>query len=117
MCINCNLLTPLTDEAAEILGVAKRKYLVVGHETNDIMPNGIGGFSNAIHNFKTCSKISYSANMEKTVVKGITLYEGKLEIKGPLPKACQPPPDMDLYIELFTGDLVWAYEEEPVKQS
>ena len=31
MCLNCNLLTPLSDAGANALGVECRKYLIVGH--------------------------------------------------------------------------------------
>lgn len=105
MCINCNLLTPLSDAAAEILGVPKRKYLVIGNRTYNIVPDG-KGFSNAIYNFKTMSKIKPSPDtMNKIVVNGITLYEGKLIIKEPLPLEYKPNDDEELYLELFEGEL------------
>ena len=34
MCVNCNLLNPITDEFADFLCVPRRKYLVVGYTTN-----------------------------------------------------------------------------------
>ena len=37
MCINCNLIVPLTDDCADILEVPRRKYLTLGHITNSIM--------------------------------------------------------------------------------
>lgn len=37
MCLNCRMLNPLSDKAAEILGVEKRTYLVFGISLYDIM--------------------------------------------------------------------------------
>lgn len=42
---------------------------------------------------------------EKITVKGVDLYKGKL-VKKPLPIP-KPSDEIDLYLELFEGDIVW----------
>ena len=113
MCLNCRLMTPLSDSAAEILGVEKRKYLVFGNSLYSTMLNaGKGkytGYSNSIYNTHTLKCISYKdRNFNKININGIDLYEGKLQIIRALPLKLKPPENMYLYLELFEGELKWT---------
>lgn len=99
MCVNCNLLTPITDECAELLGIEKRKYLAYGRDLNYISKDEKveQGTTNALINFVTMYCFSFDLNTlkEKTVQKNfstnknqgpssITIYEGKIKMIHPL---------------------------------
>lgn len=112
MCLNCRMLNPLSDKAAEILGVEKRKYLVFGNTLYDIMiENGLSkyfGYDCTVHNSMTMRSIEGDMqSFKKITVNGIDLYEGKLKIAGPLP-VNKPPDHIDLYPELYEGDMIWT---------
>ena len=112
MCINCRIITPLTDDAADLLGVPRRKYLTYGKNLYDLMlkngKNKFGGYNNVIHNYKTLKCVSYDdRNFKPFEVNGIEIYEGKLKIISPLPLN-KPPEDIDMYLELFEGEVIWA---------
>jgi len=105
-------LTPLSDSAAELLGVQKRKYLVFGKTLYDLMLNAgkgkYSGYSNSIYNGQTLKCISYEdRDFLVHTVNGIELYEGKLKIIRPLPAKIKPAPEVDLYEELFEGEIQW----------
>ena len=114
MCLNCRLMTPLSDSAAEILGVEKRKYLVFGKSLYETMLGAgkgkYSGYSNAIYNTHTLKCISYEDRdkLKKIVVNDIELYEGKLKVIRPLPIKLKPDESIDLYKELFEGEIIWA---------
>jgi hypothetical protein len=112
MCINCNLLTPLLDSEADVLGVPRRTYLVF---ESTLVRKGISApptaqNRNQIYNYRTLPFIAQPAegSYTKETVDGIDLYKGKLRILGPLPAELKPDASADLYLELFEGDLVWA---------
>lgn len=114
MCVNCNLLVPVTDKFAEYLGVEKRKYLAYGNETNMFQLN-FEKTSNALVNYKTLDFFKLvepmiTVSVEKDGFK-ITLYEGKIQILYPLPVRYRY--NVDKYLELFDGELLWA-EKPPV---
>ena len=104
------MLNPLSDKAAEILGVEKRTYLVFGISLYDIMKENNCGkydwYSCYVRNSKTLRCIDGDMDdYEKITVKGVDLYKGKL-VKKPLPIP-KPSDEIDLYLELFEGDIVW----------
>ena len=114
MCINCRILTPLSDEAADLLKVEKRKYLVYGKNLYDLMLNAgyskFGGYNNIIHNYKTIKCVSYKdRNFKEITVNGIELYEGKLVVEKPLP-ITKPADHIDIYPELFEGEIKWLQQ-------
>jgi hypothetical protein len=104
MCINCNLLTPITDEFADFLGVERRKYLTIGHYTyyNEKDADGniktIMGTTNNLYNFYTIDffrvdknslktlEVNMKTNNENPKEKTIVLYEGKIKMIRPFPK-------------------------------
>ncbi len=114
MCMNCRLLTPLSDTAAEILGVEKRKYLVYGKTLYKLMlDNGKGkysGYNNVIYNYLSIKCVSYEErNFKKITVNGIDLYEGKLKVIQTLP--FPKPEGVDTYEELFEGEIKWGEQK------
>ena len=105
-------MTPLSDSAAEILGVEKRKYLVFGNSLYSTMLNAgkgkYSGYSNSIYNGNTIKCVSYKdRNFDSITVNGIELFEGKLTVIRPLPLQFKPPEGTDLYLELFNGEIKW----------
>lgn len=113
MCINCRIIAPLSDDAAELLGVEKRKYLVYGKTLYKLMTdagkNKFGGYNNSLHNYNTMKYFSFDdRNFIKKNVGKYELYEGKLRFARPIPASFKPPEGSDLYLELFEGDLVWG---------
>jgi len=105
-------MTPLSDSAAELLGVEKRKYLVFGNTLYKTMLDAgkgkYSGYSNYIYNTQTLKCVSYEDRNFPTIeVNGIKLYEGKLKIIRPLPLKIKPPENTDLYSELFEGEIKW----------
>lgn len=112
MCLNCRIMTPLSDSAAELLGVEKRKYLVFGNTLYKTMLDAgkgkYSGYSNYIYNTHTLKCVSCEDRDYPTIeVNGIKLYEGKLKIIKPLPIKYKPPESCDLYSELFEGEIKW----------
>jgi hypothetical protein len=125
MCINCNLLTPVTDEFADFLGVEKRKYLTIGHDTyyNEKDADGnmktIMGTTNNLYNYYTLDffrvdtnsfktlEVNIKSNSENPKDKTIVLYEGKIKMIRPFPKNLQKLDYMknlnrdELYLECF----------------
>lgn len=140
MCINCNLIVPLKDECADILGVPRRKYLTLGHTTVSIMfkrhdeilakerKNGVNpdnwsryvqGYSNTLVNYltegwddKPYGYFEWEKDLDsKKIVKdGVYLYESKIKILKPLPKVLKRENNSEYYKELFDGEIV--FEEE-----
>lgn len=126
MCINCNLLTPLSDKVADILGVEKRKYLVHVHEVSmidihrELSPH-MGSNTNLLLNYMTFSsfRIDYSSYTKKQIefeykgtIINITLYEGKIKMIAPIPLIKLYDPILikgnidNFYLELFdTSDI------------
>ena len=114
MCINCSLLSPVTDEFAEYLGVEKRKYLVVGHSTFDFFEKGYftgKAFCNDLINYKTIDFFSYpELPNPKIITKDkitLGLYEAKLNVEGSLPIQYKFD-GCDKYNELFNGEIKWV---------
>lgn len=111
MCLNCRIMTPLSDAAAELLNVEKRKYLVYGNSLYDLMlksgKNKYSGYNNVIFNFKTIRCVSAKPEtFKKITVNGIDLYEGKLIVEKQLPLK-KPSENIDTYSELFEGEIKW----------
>ena len=112
MCVNCRIMCPLSDTAAELLNVEKRKYLVYGNSLYELMlkngKNKFSGYNNVIYNFKTIKCISQkNRDFKKITVNGIDLFEGKLTVERSLP--IKPPPEgTDTYSELFLGEIKWS---------
>lgn len=105
-------MTPLSDVAAELLGVEKRKYLVYGNSLYDLMlsngKNKFAGYNNVVYNFRTIKCVSTkNRDFKKVVVNGIDLFEGKLVVERTLPIK-KPADDIDIYPELFDGEIKWA---------
>jgi hypothetical protein len=112
MCLNCRILNPLSDLAAEIIGVEKRKYLVYGYTLYNIMINKghskYAGYNCTLHNNHTIRCFNGDLNQyNKITINGIDLYEGKLKVIKTLPIP-QPPENVDAYFELFEGDFVYS---------
>ena len=91
MCINCNLITPITDNFADYIGVEKRKYLVQGCTVAEfIFKNGIENTnSNELYNFKTVDFFypDMQSLKKRKITKDeitFTIYEGKIKVLGVL---------------------------------
>lgn len=114
MCINCNLITPVTDEFAEYLGVEKKKYLVQGCTTVPFIDKLKGQpWSNSLYNYKTIDFFAVYPVKNIDVKKDgttVRLYEGKINVIGPLPNKCKYS-GWDDYIELFDKEIIW--EDDP----
>ena len=118
MCLTCRILNPLSDYAAELLGVEKRKYLVYGVSLYKLMRENkkskYAGYNSTLNNNNTIRCFTGNVgDYKKITVNGVDLYEGKLKVIKPLPMP-EPPSNIDCYYELFEGDITWA--EQP-KQS
>lgn len=100
MCINCNLLTPLEDWAADVLGVKRRTYLVRGHTTHWMM-NGEEirlPYSLAIVHSKTLGAFELVGDITTpTLIKdGVPLYACRYKQIAPVQVS-----DATAYCELF----------------
>jgi hypothetical protein len=105
MCINCNLLTPITDEFADYIGVERRKYLTFDSLTYKITNYKVKGTSYTLYNFYTLDFFRIDMDSLKELVvnfksnkkdknkdndehedeQSIVLYEGKIKMIRPLP--------------------------------
>lgn len=107
MCINCNLLTPLVDWVADIIGVERRKYLVLGHTLSKYTDRDIPElFSNDIINYKTAGAfqiIGDTSSPSLVTEDGIKLYECKYKQIKPVER--DHVRDANAYRELFMGDI------------
>jgi len=118
MCVNCNLLCPISDKACDLLGIEKRKYLVIGNTLFFLITSDyFEVVSYAVNNYKTMDLIQRPAGLKKLALReamddthreiykhyidDLYIYEGKLQVLGgPLPVGSG-----DLYAELFDGLL------------
>jgi hypothetical protein len=110
MCLTCRILNPLSDTAADLLGVEKRKYLVYGYTLYKLMKDNkkskYGGYDCTIHNNNTIRCLNGNLDdYKKVTINGVDLYEGKLKVVKKLPI---PKPTKDYYAELFEGDIIWS---------
>jgi hypothetical protein len=133
MCINCNLIVPLTDKGADLINVPRRKYLVLGHtierkfsteetkylkeiEKYNNTDKYDRGFSNQIINWQTISGpnkigINYIPPLLETELEkdGVKLYESKIKIYGKIPIYLKLDNILIQYNELFIDDI--EYDE------
>ena len=137
MCINCSLITPMTDEICELLGIEKRKYLsspsLLPYKfKKDIKCKEANSFS--VVNYMTygsfkltkCKKINLKDIVSDEIFSKIQkynnygrnefiIYEGKIEVLGPV--NIKYKSNKDQYIELFTGPIEYVPEEYVYKPS
>ena len=77
MCINCNILTPLSDEAADLIGVEKRKYIVIGSHLDEyIIRNGLSTMD------KMYDTVKQRSNMYLNDIINYQTAGGNFEIIG-----------------------------------
>lgn len=136
MCVNCNLVTPVTDVFADFLGVERRKYLVRGRDTYDLwLSDEYKAFctdrglfdekmdtippessSNHLYNYRTVKYFSVMGFSGSTTVvkcgKTLTLLEGKITVLAPLPVALQKMERWDEYLDMFDGEVTWIVPDE-----
>lgn len=122
MCCNCNLLTPITDEACELLGIEKRMYLTYGRSLDDYISNRFPDYntydmvkfrsnlySNDVINYRTCKHFEFIGEMVPALqLNTLKLYTGKYKQISPVKKE-----DVDLeyrfYPEFFMDGSVQTY--------